>query len=75
MKAFKALLFSLITVLAISSCGDPSAGCPFCRDEQEVVLEDEDLMAVRVRWSALEEAAYMIDPSTVCEETRSDALF
>lgn len=75
MKSFYASLFFLITVLTISSCGDPSASCPFCRDEQDVVLEDEELMAIRIRWSALQEAAYMIDPSTVCEETPSNALF
>ncbi|MCF6262575.1 MAG: hypothetical protein L3J24_03175 [Xanthomonadales bacterium] len=75
MKSLSTLLLSLITVLILSSCGDPSANCPFCRDEQDVGLEGQELMAVRVRWSALEEAAYMIDPSTVCEDTPSDALF
>ncbi len=75
MKSLRTLSFALIAILMLSSCGDPSAGCPFCRDPEGVVLEDEELMAVRIHWSALDDAASMVDPSIVCEETPSEALF
>ncbi len=74
----RSLLLSIVSIsILLVSCGDPSPECPFCHDElvQEIVLEDTELLALRVRWSALEEAATIVDPSLVCEDSHSDALF
>jgi len=69
------ILFAIIALF--SSCGDNSPGCPFCSDElatESVLPIGTEVFGIEMKWSALQEAPSIVDPSLVCEDTFQEVL-
>lgn len=70
-------LILCVIIILFSSCGDDSDGCPFCSDDlaTEVVLPNgTESLIIEMKWSALQEASSIVDPSLVCEDNFQDVL-
>ncbi|MEX0884754.1 MAG: hypothetical protein WDZ72_14900, partial [Cyclobacteriaceae bacterium] len=63
--------------LLTSNCGSPPSGCPHCSDDLQlpsILPENVPFRTLEMKWSALNGAPTIDDPSLVCEDSFGEVL-
>lgn len=67
----------IVALLLVSNCGSPPPGCPDCSDDLQlpsILPNDVPFRTLEMKWSALNGAPSIDDPSLLCAETFGEML-